>query len=191
MSDDTDQVHCGRGVEGSMSPSRRACASPPSLGRFGRLLAIVAMSLVTATCYEVDQEIIDINMAEPVYGLPGEYHWDDGKVRAISTVPYSNEHRYRDVDAEGNVSAGSFRAIHLRDDIYIVQVDTDEGERYMMFFRFTSDKTIWQLMTTEAVLDLAPQYGVTIEVDIADRLYGNRDNILAFLRAHDWRHLEE
>lgn len=175
-----------------MSYGRKAIADrgrPAGWG--GRLILAGLLALVLAACYEVGEEIVDPGMAEEVPTLPGRYSLGEGAFTVITDQPGSNDYLYQETDSGGEMSTGSFRAIHLRDDLYLAQVMPDDGGIFAAFFRHPASWSLILLNTTPAVFDLAPRYHVEIDADMADILIGSRRDILAFLTAHTTAHLTE
>ena len=142
-------------------------------------------------CYEVDQEIIRAKDALPVRGLVGIYEVDTQTQVEITSVPYSNDYRFRHIKNDGSKSGacGYLRAMPLRDDIYIVQIKFDnEDYYYIRFYRFTGARQYVPLSVNESVDNLAKEYDIEIIIDplfgLPDALTGAQGDILAFLLAH-------
>ena len=176
-----------------MLPAGRPMSLAPGLerlwARMGRLrrpaLALApAFALAVAGCYEVDQEIIPPQLGAPVPYIYDSIDWDEGGATELSPVAFSNDKRFRDVGKDGDVSTGTLRAIHIRDNIYALQTDyDDEPCCYIVFYRIDSES----LQGVDPIGDvdaLAARHGVTIEIYDLDYLDGTPDAILAFIRAH-------
>jgi hypothetical protein len=109
--------------------------------RFTGLMLLTAVILAFAGCYETDVEVINASSAVAVYGVPGNYTFEKGGTLTISTVPDSNDYRFREVSKDNKVSTGYLRIVPLRGDIYIVQARYDnESVYYLAFYQFTSDR---------------------------------------------------
>ncbi len=158
------------------------------------LLLLAAVIVAAAGCYETDIEIISASSAVSVYGLPGTYNKEKGGTMIISTVPLSNDYRFRDVGKDNKASTGYLRAVPLQGNIYIVQAKYDDDPVYYLGFdQFIYDssgahyKSMEPTVTEQRLDQLAKQYGVTIDWDTLDfvpYLKGSPGNILSFLRAH-------
>ena len=151
-------------------------------------VVLVAAAILTAAgCYDTDVEVIDASSAVAVYNLPGSYIPDAGGSLTISSVPHSNDYRFREVSKDNKVSTGYIRMVPLKGDIYIVQVKyDDEGGYILVFYQFTSDRHYKQMfpdVDDSKLYQLAEQHGVMLDLDFM-YLDGTRSNIMAFLRAH-------
>lgn len=179
-------------TEGPAVSVRRSAAIARTTARWrpgARLLLAFAIGVLLAGCYETDQEIITIDRAVQIPGLPGEFDDGDGGSKTISPVPFANEYRFAQTSSEGETSYGTLRAIPIVGDIYLVQAQYDGEATYILvFYEFTTHagRKLKELEPDEPVEHLAAQYGVTIELDEwgVGFLYGSRSDILAFLLAH-------
>ena len=156
------------------------------------IVLFVVMALAVAGCYESDVEVISASSAVAVNGVPGNYTFDNGGTLTVSSVPLSNDYRFREVSKDNKASTGYLRLVPLRGDIYIIQAKYDnETVYYIDFYQFSSSTRRFQpleVSADEKSLDqLAQQYKVKIDWDSWDfvpYLTGTGSNILAFLRAH-------
>lgn len=176
-----------------MFPAGRPMSIAPGLerlwARLGRLrrpaLALApAFALAVAGCYEVDQEIIPPQLGAPVPYIYDSIDWDEGGTTELSPVAFSNDKRFRDVGKDGDVSTGTPRALHIRDNIYALQTDyDDEPCCYIVFYRIDSE-SVQGVDPIGDVDALAARHGVTIEIYDLDYLDGTPNAILPFIRAH-------
>ena len=174
------------------------CSSHPGSRRRGRTLSLTVLLLVAAGflfltgCYEVDKEVITAADAVSISGLEGTYT-SSTETMTISAVPHSHDYRFRSV-TEKNVYRGYLRAMHLRDNIYLVQARYDGDSSYTLcFYRFTidskGDKRYRELqvdVSFERLLQLAKTHGIDLGMNefAEDTLSGDREKILSFLLAH-------
>lgn len=170
---------------------RKLC-QPPNLRPFFAILracGTVAMALLLSACWLSEVEVITMDMAEEVPGLDGVYEMDDG-TNTVARVPFSNDYRVHSVDFDGAVFTGTFRALHLRSNIYVVQLKFDGDEAYsLLFYRFTGgpEPAIVQMTAAAEVDDMAAEHGVTLDVDesgLFGSLAGEPEAILNFLLGH-------
>lgn len=159
--------------------------------RHSGLILACLFPLLLAACYELGEEVIDPGMAEAVPTLPGRYSLGEGAFTVVTAQTDGNDYRYEETDSSGETSAGSFRVIHLSDDLYLAQVMPDDGGIFAAYFRHPASWSLIPLTTTSAVIELAALYHVEIDADMADILIGFRRDILAFLTAHTAEHLTE
>jgi hypothetical protein len=165
-----------------------------SILRATGFVLLAAIILSAAGCYETDFEVIGASSAVSVYGLPGTYNKEAGGTMTISTVPLSNDYRFREVGKNNKASTGYLRAVPLQGTIYIVQAKYDDDPVYYLgFYQFIYDSSGAHYKPMEPTVEekrldqLAKQYGVTIDWDTLDfvpYLKGSAGSIMAFLRAH-------
>ena len=163
-----------------------------SLSYTAGIVLLVVMALAIAGCYESDVEVISASSAVAVNGVPGDYTFDNGGTLTVSSVPLSNDYRFREVSKDNKASTGYLRLVPLRGDIYIIQAKYDnETVYYIDFYQFSSSTRRFQPLEASAdekrLDQLAQQYNVKIDWDSWDfvpYLSGTSSNILAFLRAH-------
>lgn len=150
------------------------------------LLALCALILL-AGCYEVQSEFIGPGEAQFIPGLAGTFDDDDGGTTEVTALP-GNEYHYRRIDPDGSVSSGTFRAVRLYSDVYLLQARDSEG-LYALFYSLTPEDGYWSLDVNEdTIYPLAATYGVTIDPDFMFA-EGEADRVRAFLFAHGPEHL--
>jgi hypothetical protein len=144
---------------------------------------VLVLALLLAGCYEVAQEVIP---AATGIELPiqSPITWDDGGRTEFTWVETTGDYRFVDKDGE----TGSARGIHIRDDLYLIQVRYDSEATYGLYFFVITPSRIDMVLPIDTVDDLAARYGVTLSDDDAGEfdyvLGGSPENIIAFLRAH-------
>lgn len=158
------------------------------LKRIGKFIVLAGFVFLAGGCYEVNQEIITATDAQKVYNIVGTYTGDNpDQSTSIWEVPGTNDYRFEE-KGKSSTSGGYLRAIHLRDNIYLVQAKYDDGYIYVLFFEFvvTSSRVRYDpVVPTSDVSGLASQYNVKINFDeFGDYLEGDRRDILGFLLAH-------
>ena len=148
------------------------------------LCLLVFLSLFTAGCYDVKHEVISASEAVSIEGLPKTY-W----TYTITAVPDTNDYRFASpAEEDSPAESGYLRAVLLKDNIYIVQVKSDNYQNYfLMFFKLVDDaggKAI-RMAFPETAIEPA-QYGVKIKVNnfYGTTLMGSRRNIMGFLKAY-------
>lgn len=150
----------------------------------GPALALI-FALAVAGCYEVSGEIIPAQLGVPVPYVYDSVEWDEGGTTELSPVAYSNDKRFRDVGKDGDVSTGTLRALHIRDDIYAIQADYDDEPCCSIVFYRIDSGSVQGVDPVGDVFTLARRHGVTLEFDeVSDYLVGDADAVLAFIRAH-------
>jgi hypothetical protein len=159
---------------------------------YAGIVLLAVMALTIAGCYESDVEVISASTAVAVYGVPGDYTFDNGGTLTVSAVPLSNDFRFREVSKNNKVSTGYLRLVPLRGDIYIIQAKYDNETVYFIdFYQFNASTRRFQPLEVSAdeksLNQLAQQYKVKIDwesYDFVPYLTGTSGNILAFLKAH-------
>ena len=151
--------------------------------------AAAAVLLFLSACWISETQVITMEMAVEIPGLEGEHAFDDN-VNTIAAVPFSNDYRVHSIDFEGAVTNGTFRAVPLRSNIYIVQLLFDGEATYSFaFYRFTGgpDPEIVEMVPSIDVNDLAAEHGVVLdgdEIGLFGSLEGEAEDIMEFLQAH-------
>ncbi|MBT6117622.1 MAG: hypothetical protein HOH66_07125 [Rhodospirillaceae bacterium] len=146
--------------------------------------------VLLAGCYEVASEFIGPGEAQFVPGLAGTFDDDDGGTTEITLLP-GNEYHYRETEPDGSTSSGTFRAVWLHGDVYLLQARDDDGGLYAMYYWFTyqNDYASYGGMDVEdTVYSLATAYSVTIDPEFM-YLEGDASQVRAFLFAHGPEHL--
>jgi len=162
--------------------------------KYPALLLPASLCLLLLTgCYDVAQEVIRADDAVEIPNLPGHYTYDDGSTQlTIAAVPASRDYRFQRHwgGNPGKTQSGYLRAIHLKDDLYAIQVKYDDSVLYqILFYRFLPyEKQFIPMRVADqsrpAMDKLAGRYSVRIEFDYTEELKGRREDLLAFLRAH-------
>ena len=154
-----------------------------------RALAALALLLLSA-CYDIGAPVIDLRDAQAIPWVVGEWVFPGDRQIFVFAGAYPNEYRYRDVT--GNiVSTGTFRAVPLGGELYLVQaVDDRDGGVAALYYRRRPDGTIAELKVNDAVFDLAKRFGVTLDDLEEDGLVldGPPAKVRAFLLAHTPAH---
>ena len=143
---------------------------------------VLSILLAVAGCYEVEQEVIPVSQGIRA-PIESPITWDDGGETSFSYVETTRDYRFRDRDDE----TGSARAIHIRDDIYLLQVRYDNESVYGLFFFQVTPTRIDLVLPVGDVESLAVRHNVDMEEDyiyVEYILSGSSENILSFLRAH-------
>jgi hypothetical protein len=153
--------------------------------------AALCALLLLAGCYEVGGEFLAPGEAQFVPGLAGTFTSDDGATTEVTLLP-GNEYHYRRDYGDGDVSSGTFRAVRLFGDVYLLQLRDDDGGIYALFAEYTYDgssATFWELDYVDGTVQpLAAAYGLTIDPDYPF-LEGPIDKVRSFLFAHRSEHL--
>lgn len=147
----------------------------------------IALALFFLTgCYETSVEVIPAHRAEPVPNLVGTT-----RNVTFSAIPGTNDY-IRKVTEKNKTRSRRFRAMHLRDDVWIVQVFMEEINSYTLNFvawdpqnRFI--KWLEPDVSFKDLVRLARAYNIVVEdYDIDDARYitGQPRDILRFLIAH-------
>lgn len=142
----------------------------------------LAITLVLAGCYETNQSVIPGSRGIRV-PIESPISWDEGGQTTFSYVAATQDYRFRD----DNGATGSARAIHIRDDIYLLQVRYDDEAVYGLFFFQITSTRIDLVGPVGDVVALAARHGVELEEDFLDVeyiIYGPPQNVLAFLEDH-------
>lgn len=152
--------------------------------RVRRALAAATLFLL-AGCYDIGAPVIDLRDAHALPWMVGEWEFPHGREVVVFQGNHPNEYRYRDVTAQ-RVSTGTFRAVPLGGEIYLVQTIGEDGDVAALFFRRHPDGSIGELKVNKAVFDLAKRFGVALD-DLDDGvliLDGSAAAVRAFLLAH-------
>jgi hypothetical protein len=163
--------------------------------RSKRLMVLMLAACCLSGCYEVDHEVISASQAVQLSGLPGTYNQGEGTSTFIAAVAGTNDYRYSQTSNGKTTGAGYFRAIPLRDDIYIVQFKADSEKYYnLAFYQFPGPGTAaFQAVSAKNMDDfkLAKKYHLAIgpplsgdDADTGMSLSGKDKNIMGFLFAH-------
>ena len=179
-----DRGCCLRGRPMSIAPGLERLWA--RLGRLRRpaLALAPAFALAVAGCYEVDQEIIPPQLGAPVPFIYDSSIGTKAAPPSSAPSPSATTKRFRDVGKDGDVSTGTPRALHIRDNIYALQTDyDDEPCCYIVFYRIDSE-SVQGVDPIGDVDALAARHGVTIEIYDLDYLDGTPNAILPFIRAH-------
>ncbi len=153
-----------------------------------RVLAAAALFLL-AGCYDIGAPVIDLRDAQALPWVVGEWEFPHGREVAVFQGDHPNEYRYRDVTAR-SVGTGTFRAVPLGGETYLVQAIGDNGDVAVLFFRRHPDGGIAELKGNNAVFDLAKRFGVELDDLDGDGLIldGSAAKVRAFLLAHTPEH---
>ncbi len=159
--------------------------------------AIVVTFLIfpLSACYFSEQEIIGLDQAAAVDGLVGTYTGEDVLTGEptniqITSVPSSNDYRFKTTYVDGTIETGTLRTLPLRSKIHLVQVQEDELNGYNLLFytfdRVNGYREVTHNASDEQVGALASQHNVAIDFDaeFGIDVKGNRESVLSFLLAH-------
>lgn len=161
------------------------------------LAVLAALALSISGCYVSDQEIITANDAVSIYNLTRPFNYlsptNPNDKSTISPTPGSHDYRFQRA-FEGKVENGYLRAINIKDDIYAIQLKSDNDPTYyIVFYRLylkdgglAYSEVDVPLESLGAVDELAEQYEVeqdTAGSSLDTTLEGSRENILKFLHA--------
>ncbi len=154
-------------------------------GRLLALLTFLALMLVMVGCYTLDGgEKISASLGDP---LPYSYSSADlgsgGKLYISRTGNY-NDYNYRE-EGTSNDGSGTFRLLHIKDDIYAVEVHRASAGSNLMFYRITSNHfSSTDFASISGAKSLAAHYRVTVLEDaFGDSVSGEPGDVVAFLRA--------
>ena len=153
-----------------------------------RALAALALLLLSA-CYDIGAPAIDLRDAQALPWVVGTWEFPRGREVVVFEGDHPNEYRYRDVTGR-SVSTGTFRAVALGGEIYLVQAIGDNGDVAALFFRRHPDGGIVELKVSDSVFDLAKRFDVALD-DLDDDgliLDGPPAKVRAFLLAHTPAH---
>ena len=148
------------------------------------LCLVIFLSLFITGCYDVKNEVISASEAVRIDTLPKTY-W----TYTITTVANSNDYRFSSpAEKDTPAESGYLRALPLKDDIYIVQIKSDNYPNYIiMFFKLANGAGGKEIRMAFPVASIEPsQYGVSTQMNnfYGITLVGSRKNIMAFLKAY-------
>ena len=157
------------------------------MSRLACFMTSTAVFFLLVGCYNIDKEVIPASLGIKTPYAHDNIVFNKGGTADLSHDPYNNDYRFRTVFDEGkDIGTGTFRAMHIRDDIYVLQVKyDDERDYYAVFYKITADRV--EPMDPEdysAVDSLAKKHNVTIDYDYATYVSGNAEDLLAFLKDH-------
>lgn len=152
-----------------------------------------------SSCYNVTKEIIPSNLGEVIPYKHGITKLDNGLILTITKSNFNNDYKYKKTGTikynNNNKSvdeSGRFRAMRLKEDIYIIQaIKDDEHTYYILFYSIKSD-SFSRVEPSESadIKSIAKKFNVTIDEDELDFfgagdewLNGTPIKILEFLRA--------
>ena len=156
-----------------------------------QLLAVLALCLIgmsLTACYETEQEIIPVELGDPV---PFEHEvivWEGNEDGThFGRTATGNDYRYEN-HREDEVDTGALRALHLKDGIFAVQVHPDDADYYkLLFYRIekTGVRRV-EAASTAQVAALAARSGVKLAQTPWGyaKMTGETAAMLAFVRGH-------
>lgn len=150
-------------------------------------ILLIIHFLFLSGCYFADHEVISASMAIKTPYSHNEVVSEKVGILKLDTVTDNNDYRYLMKYHDGSSETGTIRALHLRDNIYILQVKGDEEPDYEIgFFEITRDQYKEVLPVEYEEIDtIAYNNKVTIYSDAyTDSLEGEPEGLLAFLLAH-------
>ena len=143
--------------------------------------------ILLSGCYNIEREVIPASLGIKTPFAYDSLIFDQGGTADLSHDPYNNDYRFRTVFDDGKeIDTGTFRAMHIRDDIYVLQVKyDDEPDYYLVFYKITSERVDPMEPDDYSAVDaLAEKHNVTVDYDYTTFIGGNAENILAFLKDH-------
>ncbi len=172
------------------SASKTAGGARQGLGvtdlRMVTVLMALLVVLTLSGCYEVKQEVIPATLGEPIPYTCDQVDFESGGKIIFSQPSSNHDYHFRDVSYAGNERRGTFRALRIKDDIYVVQARYDDESQYQILF-YAINAEHFQVVDVGKDTDFktfASLFGVEYHGDeLAKGFSGDPKKILAMLRA--------
>jgi hypothetical protein len=149
---------------------------------------VLFVVMLVSGCYDIGTPVIELRDAQAIPWVVDTWTFPRGNQLVVYQGGAANEYRYRRVSGS-NVSTGTFRAVALGGNIYLIQAIDDSGDVFALFYRRAADGSIHELNVSDRVKDLARRFGVTIDdIDGGLMLDGPAAQVRAFLLAHTPAH---
>ena len=166
------------------------------------ILVTASLGLLLGDCYEVDKPIITRDIAIEVPELNGDVLGSNGDMLVFSFDEGSMSYQGGERQTDGSIEwePCSFLVMSLRNDFYWFQCGPEtkgDGQDAHALWLLKFESRVRKLsspyrpaMTEDEIRQFAIQHRVIVSED-KPRLFGSRDDILLFLKAHAHVPLEE
>ena len=144
-----------------------------------RVAILVGTLLALTSCYELEREVIPIAAGEVVSELKDSGSLGDRTFR-VGRSGQGNDYRFTET-FRGRSRVGSFRAMRVQGDLWIMQSRYDGDPFYTASFWRVGTAVVTRVEPRGDIAALAERHGVVREGDL---VRGQPTNVLAFLRAH-------